>query len=160
MCRWATISLIRKLGQYPIQSVGRICWWPIITTPFAYHSLKSSSASGSVTALVISCVNVRRLFATRATLASSMSAEGRPRILRRSLSEKWMKKLAIKPQKRSWFLKLISWALYHRAEFQRLDSVVLLIDNIEKLFPAPQAQIMLVRQEAGEIGDKAFLKLR
>jgi hypothetical protein len=72
----------------------------------------------------------------------------------------WMKNLAIKRQKRSRFFKLTSWALYHRAEFQQLiDSVVLLIDNIEKLFPAPQAQIMLVRQEAAEIGDKASLEL-
>jgi hypothetical protein len=52
--------------------------------------------------------------------------------------ENWMKNLAVKRQKGRRFLKLTSWALYHRAEFQQLiDSVVLLVDSIEKLFPAP-----------------------
>jgi hypothetical protein len=74
--------------------------------------------------------------------------------------ENCMKNLAVRRQKGRRFLKLTSWALYHRAEFRQLiDSVILLIDNLEKLFPAPQAQIMLVRQEAAGIGDKASLEL-
>jgi len=71
-----------------------------------------------------------------------------------------MKGLALKRQKGSRFLKLTSWAVYHRAEFQYLiDSITLLIDNIEKLFPAPQAQITLARQEVAEFGNKEFVKL-
>jgi hypothetical protein len=72
--------------------------------------------------------------------------------------ENRMKQLAIKRQKGSRFLKHTSWALYHRAEFQQLiDSVVVLTDNIEKLFPAPQAEITLARQEVAEIGPKKSL---
>jgi hypothetical protein len=71
-----------------------------------------------------------------------------------------MKELAIKRQKWSWFLKLTSWAVYHRAEFRHLlDNITSLIDNIEKLFPAPQAQITLVRQEMAELDDKNALGL-
>lgn len=66
-----------------------------------------------------------------------------------------MKELAMKRQKGSWFLKLTSWAVYYRAEFRHLlDNITSLIDNIEKLFPAPQAQITLVRQEMAELDDK------
>jgi hypothetical protein len=71
-----------------------------------------------------------------------------------------MKGLAIQRQKGSRFLKLTSWALYHRSELKDLlERIVSLIDNIEKLFPAPQAQITLVRQEAAEIGDKKSIEL-
>ncbi len=71
-----------------------------------------------------------------------------------------MKELVIKRQKGSRFLKLTSWAVYHRAEFQHLiDDITSLIDNIEKLFPEPQSRITLVRQEAAEIGDKEALEL-
>jgi len=48
----------------------------------------------------------------------------------------------------------------HRSEFKDLlEQIVSLIDNIEKLFPAPEAQITLVRQEAVEIGNKQCLEL-
>jgi hypothetical protein len=68
--------------------------------------------------------------------------------------------LAIKHRKGSRFLKLTSWAIYHRAEFRRLiEDVTSLIDNMEKLFPAQQAQTTLVQQEAAEIGDKPSLQL-
>jgi hypothetical protein len=71
-----------------------------------------------------------------------------------------MKELAMKRQKGSRFLKLTSWVIYHRAEFRHLiDDITSLIDTIEKLFTAPQAQITLVRQEAAEIGDKESLEL-
>lgn len=71
-----------------------------------------------------------------------------------------MKGLAIQRQKGSRFLKLTSWALYHRSELKDLlERIVSLIDNIEKVFPAPQAQITLVRQEAAKVGDKQSLEL-
>lgn len=71
-----------------------------------------------------------------------------------------MQQLAIRRQKGTHILKLTSWALYRRSELKELiESITLLVDNIEKLFPAPQAQIALVRQEAAEIGDKASLRL-
>jgi hypothetical protein len=56
-----------------------------------------------------------------------------------------LKELAIKRQKGSRSLKLTSWAIYHRAVYRHLiDNITLLIDNIKKLFPVPQAQITLV----------------
>jgi hypothetical protein len=57
-------------------------------------------------------------------------------------------------------LKLASWALYYRSTLRDLlEQVVSLIDEIEKLFPAPQVQTTLVQQEAAEIGDKQSLEL-
>jgi uncharacterized small protein (DUF1192 family) len=71
-----------------------------------------------------------------------------------------MKGLAIQRQKKGRFLKLASWALYHRSTLKDLlEQVVSLIDDIERLFPAPQAQSTLVQQEAAEIGDKQSLEL-
>jgi len=71
-----------------------------------------------------------------------------------------LKELAIKRQKGSRFLKLTSWAIYDRAEFRHLiDDITALINNIEKLFPAPQAQITLARQEVAEFGNKESVEL-
>lgn len=71
-----------------------------------------------------------------------------------------MEALAVRRQKGSRFLKLTSWALYHRSEFKDLlEQIVSLIDNIENFFPAPEAQTALVRQEAAEVGDRASLDL-
>jgi uncharacterized small protein (DUF1192 family) len=71
-----------------------------------------------------------------------------------------MKGLAIQRQKKGRFLKLASWALYHRSTLKDLlEQIVSLIDDIERLFPAPQAQSTLVQQEAAEIGDKQSLEL-
>ena len=68
--------------------------------------------------------------------------------------------LAIKRQKGSRFLKLTSWAIYYRAEFRHLiDDITSLIDNIEKLFPEPQARIALARQEVVEFGNKESVEL-
>lgn len=71
-----------------------------------------------------------------------------------------MRELAIKRQKRSNILKITQWALYHRSEFKRLiESLSSLINNIEKIFPAPQAQITLVRQEAAKLHDRQAIEL-
>lgn len=71
-----------------------------------------------------------------------------------------IKSLAIQRQKKGRFLKLTGWALYHRSALKDLlEQIVSLIDEIEKLFPAPQTQTTLVQQEAAEIGDKQSLKL-
>ena len=71
-----------------------------------------------------------------------------------------MKGLATKRQKNGRFLQLASWALYHRSTLKDLlEQIVSLIDKIEKLFPAPQAQNTFVQQEAAEIGDKQSLEL-
>jgi hypothetical protein len=60
-----------------------------------------------------------------------------------------MKGLATQRQKKGRFLKLASWALYHRSTLKDLlEQIVSLIDEIEKLFPTPQAQTTLVQQEA------------
>jgi len=57
-------------------------------------------------------------------------------------------------------LKLTSWALYHRSTLKDLlEQIVSLLDEIEKLFPVPQAQTTLIQQEAAEIGDKQSLEL-
>jgi hypothetical protein len=74
--------------------------------------------------------------------------------------ENTMKQLAIKRQKGSHILKLTRWALYHRSELKALvEDIALLIDNLETLFPAPQAQLKLLQQEMAEIGDKEALEL-
>jgi len=71
-----------------------------------------------------------------------------------------MKGLATQRQKKGRFLNLASWALYHRSTLKDLlEQIVLLIDEIENLFPAPQAQTTLVQQEVAEIGDKQSFKL-
>jgi hypothetical protein len=71
-----------------------------------------------------------------------------------------MKELAIRRQKGSSVLKTASWALYHRSEFKELIAdITSLIDNIETLFPAPQLQLALVKQETAEIQDKQALGL-
>ncbi|KAG9234485.1 small s protein [Amylocarpus encephaloides] len=71
-----------------------------------------------------------------------------------------LKALARRRQKGGRFLKLTSWALYHRSKFEDfIEKIVLLIDNIEKLFPASEAQLTLVRQEASAVGDIQLLKL-
>lgn len=71
-----------------------------------------------------------------------------------------MKDLAVNRRKGNRILKLTSWSLYHRTELQKLlKDVVSLIDDIEKLFPAPEAQITLVRQDAAAVGDKESLEL-
>ncbi|KFY93176.1 hypothetical protein V500_03861 [Pseudogymnoascus sp. VKM F-4518 (FW-2643)] len=71
-----------------------------------------------------------------------------------------MERLAVKRQKGSRLRKLTSWALYHRTELKELlKDIVSLIDSIENLFPAPEAQMTLVRQEAAALGDKESLEL-
>ncbi|KAH8586336.1 prion-inhibition and propagation-domain-containing protein, partial [Bisporella sp. PMI_857] len=71
-----------------------------------------------------------------------------------------VKGLAIQRQKKGRFLNLTSWALYHRSALKDLlEQIVSLIDEIEKLFLAPQAQTTLVQQEAAEINDKQSLEL-
>jgi len=71
-----------------------------------------------------------------------------------------MKELAIRRQKGSSVLKTASWALYHRLELKKLiENITLLINNIEDLFPAPQLQLALVKQETAEIQDKQALGL-
>ncbi|KAH8803729.1 small s protein [Hyaloscypha sp. PMI_1271] len=71
-----------------------------------------------------------------------------------------MKGLAIQRQKRGRFLKLASWALYHRSTLKDLlEQIASLLDEIERLFPAPQARTTLLQEEAAAIGDKQALKL-
>jgi hypothetical protein len=70
-----------------------------------------------------------------------------------------LKELAIRRQKGASILKTTSWALYRRSELKGLVSgSTSLIDSIEKLFPAPEAQLALVRQETAEIQAKQALK--
>lgn len=71
-----------------------------------------------------------------------------------------MRELAIKRQKRGNILKITQWALYRKSEFKSLiEGISSLIDNIEKIFPAPQAQVTLVRQEVTELHDRRALEL-
>lgn len=71
-----------------------------------------------------------------------------------------MRELAIKRQKSSSILRITQWALYRRSEFKSLiEGISSLIDSIEKIFPAPQAQLALVRQEAAQLHDRRALEL-
>jgi len=71
-----------------------------------------------------------------------------------------MKTLMIKRQKGNNVLKTASWALYHRSELKKLIAAIAsLIDNLDALFPAPQSQIALAKEETAQIHDKKSLKL-
>lgn len=71
-----------------------------------------------------------------------------------------MRVLAIKRQKSSSILRISQWALYRRSEFKSLiEGISSLIDSIEKISPAPQAQLTLVRQEAAQLHDRRALEL-
>lgn len=73
-----------------------------------------------------------------------------------------MKALANKRQQGSSISKRASWALYHRSELKELiTNISSLIDNVEKLFPASQTQLELVKQEIAAIRrhDREALKL-
>jgi hypothetical protein len=59
-----------------------------------------------------------------------------------------MRELAMKQQNDSTFLKTTSWTIYHRSELKQL---IMLIDNLEKLFPAAADQVRLAKQEVKEI---------
>jgi len=63
-----------------------------------------------------------------------------------------MRELAMKQQNDSKFLKTTSWAIYHRSELKQLiDEIIMLTDNLEKLFPAAADQVRLAKQEVTEI---------
>lgn len=71
-----------------------------------------------------------------------------------------MKELAIRRQRGISVLKTASWALYYRSEFKELiEGITKLIDNLEDIFPAPQLQLALVKQETAEIQDRQALGL-
>ncbi|KAI0858171.1 small s protein [Xylaria cubensis] len=60
-----------------------------------------------------------------------------------------MKEISIKRQKTSSFFKLTSWAIYQRVELQELiTGITLLIENLEKLFPAPKSQPKTAQETA------------
>jgi Prion-inhibition and propagation len=59
-----------------------------------------------------------------------------------------MRDLAMKCQKKASLLKLTSWALYHGEEFMKLvENITKLLDGLERLFPAPNRQQNLIREE-------------
>lgn len=70
-----------------------------------------------------------------------------------------MRELVIKRQKRNNILKITLWAFYRKSEFKNfIGGIFSLIDNIEKIFLALQAQVTLVRQEATELHDQKPLE--
>jgi hypothetical protein len=70
-----------------------------------------------------------------------------------------MKEQAIGRQKGASILKTSSWALCHRSQLRDLVSgIVSLLDNIEKMFPAPAAQLAHVKQTTAEIQDRETLE--
>jgi hypothetical protein len=71
-----------------------------------------------------------------------------------------MQELAIKRQRGSSLLKLTSWALYNREKFSKLlGSITSLLDKLEKLFPAPEAEKQLAEQEIKLMADASTLEL-
>lgn len=72
-----------------------------------------------------------------------------------------MKDLAVRRQKGSSLLNTVKWALYDRSELERLvTTVTSLIDNLERLFPAPRSrQVELVKEETDAFPDEASLQL-
>lgn len=56
-------------------------------------------------------------------------------------------------------LKTTSWALYHKSELTELiTNITSLINSIERLFPAIQAQLALVEWEIRELRDSETLE--
>lgn len=89
-------------------------------------------------------------------LSAYLTADMDPKMI---VLDNKMRGLAIQRQKRGRFLKLTSWALYHRFTLKDLlEQIVSLVDEIKRLFPAPQAQATLVQQEAAEIGEETSNK--
>jgi hypothetical protein len=71
-----------------------------------------------------------------------------------------MKELALRRQKDASVLKTTSWALYHRSQLKDLvNGITFLVDSIEKIFPAPEKELVLVKQETAAIQDRQALKL-
>lgn len=59
-----------------------------------------------------------------------------------------MKDVTSKRQKNAGSLKKSSWAIYAKKEFKELlDSIVVLVDILVKLFPAPQHQDRLQEED-------------
>lgn len=70
-----------------------------------------------------------------------------------------IKELVNRQQKGASFLKRAGWALYHRSEFRSLiQDITNLIDSIEKLFPAHEAQLAAVQEEIAQLDDEQSLK--
>jgi hypothetical protein len=71
-----------------------------------------------------------------------------------------MKDMALARQKDTSVLRKTSWAIYDRSELESLvNGIVSLVDSIEKLFPAPEARLVLAKQEAASIQNTEELKL-
>ena len=71
-----------------------------------------------------------------------------------------MRDLAMRRQQGSGVLKTASWALYNRAQLKNLiENITALFGEVERIFPAPETRLALVRQEAVEIQDREALKL-
>ncbi|KAF7137111.1 hypothetical protein CNMCM5793_007175 [Aspergillus hiratsukae] len=70
-----------------------------------------------------------------------------------------IKDLVNQRKKAASILKRAGWALYHRSEFRSLiQDITNLIDGIEKLFPAQEAQLAAVQEEIAQIDDEQSLK--
>jgi hypothetical protein len=71
-----------------------------------------------------------------------------------------MKELALRRQKGASVLKTSSWAFHYRSQLKDLvNGITSLVDSIEKLFPAPEKKLALVKQETAAIHDKQALEL-
>jgi hypothetical protein len=71
-----------------------------------------------------------------------------------------MKELVLRRQKGASVLKTSSWALYHRSQLKDLvNGITSLVDSVEKIFPAPEKKLALVKQETAAIHDKQALEL-
>ncbi|USP82176.1 hypothetical protein yc1106_09450 [Curvularia clavata] len=71
-----------------------------------------------------------------------------------------MKELVLRRQKGANVLKTSSWALYYRSQLKDLVSgITILVDSIEKIFPAPERKLTLVKQETAAIHEKQALQL-
>lgn len=71
-----------------------------------------------------------------------------------------VKSLAIGRQRGNSVMRTTGWVLYHRSQLKDLVSnITTIIDNMEKLFPAPETQQALVKQDIEQIRDRWALEL-
>ncbi|KAF2476515.1 uncharacterized protein BDR25DRAFT_252579, partial [Lindgomyces ingoldianus] len=70
-----------------------------------------------------------------------------------------MRALAAKRQKGTSLLGKLSWACYEKESFSMLiEGITTLVDLLENLFPAPEAEAKLADQEIKEVEDHAMLQ--
>ncbi|CAI4214764.1 unnamed protein product [Parascedosporium putredinis] len=158
------VQLGRNLARdYQTDQLSLTCAWLRLArpdaTPAELRALKDCLFQ--ILALFEESRRISSKYRSRSEAAGEASAalceKGDSRVA--SLVER-IKALAIGRQRGNSVLRKTGWALYHRSQLKELVSnITTIIDNMEKLFPAPETQLALVKQEIEQIRDRWALEL-